>query len=237
MKPVLTLPLPLALAVLAVLPAAAAATTQAQSSGAIVWIGDGPYRSAANLPTGFYLNDQAVLLENFEDRLVDASLAPSRGSLNGIGIIGNGANSVDGDDGATDDSGLNGVSWTANAPASEPLRFSFKGTKLPTAFGLVVTAAGFSTRFSAYDDAGQRIALTSVDLLVQNTGIVTGDRFIGVQYAQGIRAIEVSFEGGWIDVDHVQYGQMATSVPEPGSWALMLGGGLLLARRLARRGR
>lgn|GEM_PF-3076622 len=212
----------------------ALASTNPQASGALVWLGDAAYQSEADIPAGFYQGGQPLLLENFEDRRLDTRLGVSKGSLYGIGIVGNGASSVDGDDGAVDGSGLLGVSWTALAPAADPLRFSFIGQALPTAFAMVVTAGGFSTRINAYDGTGQLIATQQADLLVQNTGVVSGDRFVGVQYAGGIRAIEVSFEGGWVEVDHVQVGQM-TPVPEPGSAALLLAGGALLAHRLSRR--
>lgn len=49
-----------------------------------------------------------------------------------------------------------------------------------------------------------------------------------------MKSVFVSNSGGGIEVDHIQYGVMA-AVPEPGTWALMLGGGLQLALRGTRR--
>ena len=204
------------------MPATATAATETLPNGAVFWFGDGAYQSQANIPVGFYGSGAPTLLENFEDRSLDASLSVNKGNLIGIGIFGNGANSVDADDGAIDNSGLLGVSWTASF-SGPPLRFTFIGNALPTAFGLVITAAGGGTTFRALDSAGQLIATRSFNLAVENTGVVAGDRFVGLQFPPGIRAIEVSFGGGFIDVDHIQYGQMAP-VPEPGSWALMAGG-------------
>ena len=92
--------------------------------------------------------------------------------------------------------------------------------------------------FSAVGADGQSLGSISATGIADNSfGATTGeDRFFGVQFDGGIRSIRIANSSGGIEVDHIQYGT-AAAVPEPGSWALMLGGGLLLARRLARRGR
>ena len=219
-------------AMIALTSMSATAAPQTQPNGAVFWLGDGTYQSPANIPLGFYAGGAPTLLENFEDRSLDASLGVNRGNLLGLGILGNGANSVDADDGAIDNSGLRGVSWTASFSA--PLRFNFIGNALPTAFGLVITAAGGGTTFSAFDDAGQLIATRRFNLAAENTGVVAGDRFVGLQHTAGIRAIEVSFGGGFIEVDHIQYGQMAP-VPEPETYAMLLAGLGLIGAVVRRR--
>ena len=212
------------LAALTATPATAA--TQPLAGGAVFWLGDAAYQSSADIPAGFYAGGAPTLLENFEDRSLDNSLAASRGWLSGAGQ----ANSVDADDGAQDNHGLLGVNWLAPSGLDGlPIRFSFIGDTLPTSFGLVLTAAGRNTTFSAFDDGGLLIATQTFNLLGLDSGVVSDDRFVGLQYAPGIRSIEVNVVGGWLEVDHVQYGQMAAAaaaVPEPGSWALMMAGGL-----------
>ena len=55
--------------------------------------------------------------------------------------------------------------------------------------------------------------------------------------ADGIKSVEVVFNGGWTYIDHVQYGQMGqmvTAVPEPETYAMFLAG-LGLMGTIARR--
>jgi len=67
------------------------------------------------------------------------------------------------------------------------------------------------------------------------SGTTGEDHYFGVQFAGGLRSISISNNGGGVGVDHIQYGQMAAVVPEPGTWALMLGGmGAWLASRKRR---
>ncbi|MEK8053196.1 PEP-CTERM sorting domain-containing protein [Ideonella sp. DXS22W] len=220
---------------------AMAAATSAQAA-APVFFGPTAYLSAADVPAGFYAGGVATLLETLEDRSLDASLAASRGLLLDVGFAG-ARDAVDADDGVID--GTCGpqtagrcVSWFDGA-GSFGLTFTYQGAgPLPTAFGLVWTDGGGTITFSAVGADGQSLGSISATGIADNSfGATTGeDRFFGVQFDGGIRSIRIANSSGGIEVDHIQYGT-AAAVPEPGSWALMLGGGLLLARRLARRGR
>lgn len=202
------------------------------------------YLSSADIPAGFYARGTPTLLDTLEDGALDASLSGSGGSVLSAAFAGI-RDSVDADDSAID--GNCGpqtpgrcVSWF-NGNGAQGATFTFAGSgPLPTAFGLVWTDGGGGTAvtFSAIGADGQSLGSITAGGFADgsNGGTTAEDRFFGVQFEGGIRAITISNSSGGIEVDHIQYGQM-TAVPEPGSWALMAGGlGLLAWRRRALRG-
>ncbi len=198
---------------------ASANMAHATSSTAIFW-GPTPYLSSSDIPAGFYLGGNPVLLDNLEDGSLDASISASNGSVYGPTGI---ADSVDADDGNIDGFGTAGRSWF-----SGNVTFTYTGSgPLPTAFGVVWTDGSGTITFSATDALGQSLGSQSYTGIPDGTfGGTTGDdRFFGVQFAGGIKSITIG-TGGGIEVDHIQYGQMVSSVPEPTS-ALMLSLGLL----------
>lgn len=198
---------------------ASANMAHATSSTAIFW-GPTPYLSLSDIPAGFYLGGNPVLLDNLEDGSLDASISASNGSVYGPTGI---ADSVDADDGNIDGFGTAGRSWF-----SGNVTFTYTGSgPLPTAFGVVWTDGSGTITFSATDALGQSLGSQSYTGIPDGTfGGTTGDdRFFGMQFAGGIKSITIG-TGGGIEVDHIQYGQMVSSVPEPTS-ALMLSLGLL----------
>lgn len=198
---------------------ASANMAHATSSTAIFW-GPTPYLSSSDIPAGFYLGGNPALLDNLEDGSLDASISASNGSVYGPTGI---ADSVDADDGNIDGFGTAGRSWF-----SGNVTFTYTGSgPLPTAFGVVWTDGSGTITFSATDALGQSLGSQSYTGIPDGTfGGTTGDdRFFGVQFAGGIKSITIG-TGGGIEVDHIQYGQMVSSVPEPTS-ALMLSLGLL----------
>jgi len=116
--------------------------------------------------------------------------------------------------------------------------FTFVGSgALPTAFALVWTDGLGVVTFSAVAADGQGLGMFTASGFADSNFSATAaeDRFFGVQFAGGIRSITISNNGAGIEVDHIQYGQMA--VPESGTWALMLTGcaaffGIARRRRL-----
>jgi hypothetical protein len=211
----------------------ATATMAAAPANQAIFFEPTPYRSTSDIPAGFYASGSPTLLENFEDLSVDASLSFNRGDLYDGPTRTWGGTSVDADDGAIDNNGNNGRSWGADAGYYNPLQITYNGNQLPTAFGLVVTAAGYFTRLSAFDSSGQLIGSYDYPLWGGDTQVSSDDRFIGLQYAGGIKSVQVMFNGGWTYIDHVQYGQMAP-VPEPETYAMLLAG-LGLMGAVARR--
>lgn len=198
---------------------ASANMAHAMSSTAIFW-GPTPYLFSSDIPVGFYLGGNPLLLDNLEDGSLDASISASNGSVYGPTGI---ADSVDADDGDIDGFGTAGRSWFSGT-----VTFTYAGSApLPTAFGVVWTDGSGTITFSATDALGQSLGSQSFTGIPDNTfGGTTGDdRFFGVQFAGGIKSITIG-TGGGIEVDHIQYGQMVSSVPEPSS-ALMLSLGLL----------
>lgn len=197
-----------------------------------------PYLSSADIPAGFYAGGLPTLLETLEDGSLDATLSASRGSLIGPGAFNGTRDSVDGDDGLIDGTcgpqSATCASWF-DGDGSAGVRFTFVGSgALPTAFGVVWTDAspGASVTFSATGTDGQSLGSITVSGFVDNSvSATTGeDRFFGVTFSGGVQSIFISTSNGGIEVDHIQYGQMAP-VPEPESWALMAGGLALLAWR------
>ena len=200
------------------------------------------YLSSADIPVGFYASGLPTLLETLEDGSLDATLSANRGSLIGPGEFNGTRDSVDGDDGTIDGTcgpqSTTCASWFDGTGALG-VRFSFVGSgALPTAFGVVWTDAspGASVTFSATGADGQSLGSITVGGFVDNSvSATTGeDRFFGVTFSGGVQSIFISTSAGGIEVDHIQYGQMAP-VPEPGSWALMGAGLLGLAGWVRRR--
>lgn len=223
--------------------AAAGATTWAATSVPTpVFFGPSAYLSAADIPVGFYGSGGPTLLDNLEDGSLDASLLGSGGGAVLSAGFGGARDSVDADDGLID--GTCGpqttgrcVSWF-NGAGNNGATFTFQGLgPLPTAFGLVWTDGAGTITFSAVGADGQSLgSFTSSGFADGGFGATTAeDRFFGVQFAGGIRSIKITNNGGGIEVDHIQYGQIS-AVPEPATWALWLSGAGLLAwrRRQAR---
>lgn len=189
---------------------------------AIFW-GPTAYLSASDIPAGFYLGGSPTLLDNLEDNSLDSSLSASAGSIIDASSWGTLVDSVDADDGVIDGLGNRGHSWF-----SGDVTFTYVGSgPLPTAFGLVWTDGSGAITFTATDGSGQSLPTQSYFGIPDNTfeGTTVDDRFFGVQFAGGIKSITIRMGGGGIEVDHIQYGQMVSSVPEP-STTLMLGLGL-----------
>lgn len=202
---------------------------QAATSTATFW-GPTAYFSANDIPVGFYLGNTPDLLDNLEDGSLDASISANTGSVYGPTGI---ADSVDADDGNIDGFGRAGHSWFSGT-----VTFTYVASgPLPTAFGLVWTDGSGTITFSAKDELGQSIGTQSFTGIPDGTfGGTTGDdHFFGVQFAGGIKSITIGTGGGLIEVDHIQYGQLASSVPEPSSAAL-LGLGLIGLAGLRKKG-
>lgn len=208
-------------------------------AGPVLFFGPTAYLSAADIPVGFYAGNSPTLLETLEDGRLDASLVASGGGAvrSDISRL---SDSVDADDGLVDGTcagrlGRPCASWVSrdDAPPASAT-FSFVGTgPLPTAFGLVWTDGDGDIMFSATGANGQSLGSFEASGFADRfNGETTGeDRFFGVQFDGGIRAItitETTPRGGggfFIEVDHIQYGQMpdpAVSLPEPGSLMLSL---------------
>jgi PEP-CTERM motif len=186
---------------------------------AATFFGPTPYLSVADIPAGFYGGGVPTLLDNLEDGALDASISASNGSVIGPGSFNGFRDSVDADDGSINGTGT-GRSWFSSA-----VTFTYAGSgPLPTAFGLVWTDGSGKITFSAKDGAGQSLGSQTFSGIPDNNfaGGTAEDRFFGVQFAGGVKSITIA-AGGQIEVDHIQYGQMAP-VPEPESWAMLLAG-------------
>jgi hypothetical protein len=218
------LPLASACALLA-LPRFAAATP--------LFLGPSPYLQKSDSPFLGDVNAGRSVLEDFEDGVLNT---PGVSASTGLPIAAGGnTDSVDGDDGAIDGSGLGGHSFfEGNGPVGITFTFSPISGKLPTEAGIVWTdgGAGCDVTLEAFGlgnvSLGTRTGTAVGD--GSNGGTTAEDRFFGVVDAGGITAIKISNSSGGIEVDHLQYG-----VPEPTSLMALLGSPLLLLRRRAPR--
>ena len=151
----------------------------------------------------------------------------------GLQVIGPGG-SIDSVDGL----GNNGHSLFSGCGACG-ITFTFDTAvlgSLPTAAGIAWTDGILKIHFTAIDANGNKIGQIDDG---SGCDFTCGDgnpahfRFFGVEDSVGIKSITISNDGGGIEVDHLQFGQLAgqASVPEPSSaLSLLLGAGLLLAK-------
>lgn len=222
---------------------ACACTLAAPAYAAAVFFGPTAYQSTADIPVGFYASGSPTYLANMEANVVHVGNYLNGDALSGglfspglrIGCLATSANgcgqlSVDEDDGAIDGFGYG----FALVQAGESSVSVISGL-LPTAFGLVITGGNpyATVSFKAFDALDQLLGSVSYPGGVLFNG-VAGQRFVGVQYDGGIQRVVVDAATS-VAFDHVQYGAMPSTapstVPEPATWALVLGAMGLLGWR------
>lgn len=226
-------------AAVAALLLSAAAPTRA----ATFFFNNSPYLSSANVPIGFYDGNVPAFLDDLEDGNLGGLVSGSLGSVIGPGTFDTIRDSVDADDGSIDGNctpqSSKCRSWFHNN-GPQGVTFTYTGGTLPTAFALVWTDGSGSVTFSAIDGAGNSLgSITELGFADNNSASGTGeDRFFGVTHAGGIKSITISngLSGG-MELDHIQYGNMAAAIPEPASALLLLLGlgGVAAARQRAQR--
>lgn len=214
---------------------ACACTLAAPAYAAAVFFGPTAYHSTADIPVGFYASGSPTYLANMEANFVHVGNYLNGDALSG-GLFSGGIRSgclttntngcsqlsVDEDDGAIDGFGFGFALIQAGVSS-----VSVVSGPLPTAFGLVITGGNpFATvRFTAFDALDQLLGSVSYSGLVLFQG-VAGQRFVGVQNDGGIQRVVVDAATS-VAFDHVQYGAMPSTapsaVPEPATWALVLG--------------
>lgn len=205
------------------------------SSAATTPYGPLPYLQASDSPfaatdfSGGYFHR-----EDFEDHALNTpGVSGLPGGPTSV-VYGPGIHdSVDGDDGSIDGSGLNGDSWFC---PTCPITFTFDASalgSLPTHAGMVWTDGVNTISFEAFDELGNSLGIngpnTHAD--VSNNGETAEDRFYGVYHSSGISAIKlIPNGGGGIELDHVQYGRAAgPGVPNTSGWSLIAMSTLLVA--------
>ena len=175
-------------------------------------------------------------LETFESGALTApGVTASNGAVVGPGyevdsVDGHGANGHS----FFDINGAGGVTFTFSAAVLG---------KLPTDVGIVWTDGDGPNRyFTAYDQNSVSLG-TIIDSSPElfstgGDGDFENYRFFGATNAGGISSIFIANDNGGIEVDHLQFGALGSSVPEPATWALMIAGmglaGMALRRRAPR---
>jgi uncharacterized repeat protein (TIGR01451 family) len=153
-----------------------------------------------------------ILLETFEDGLFNVTgAAASTGSVLGPGGL---TDSVDCDDGVVDGSGTNGRSFFAGSGATG-ITFTFSAAvlgSLPTQVGIAWTDGSGTISFEAFDAVGASLGVVTGNHADGSVSGTTGeDRFYGVMNAGGISAIRIRNTSGGIEVDHLQFGPVASA--------------------------
>jgi len=195
------------------------------TDSAYLGMGDSPWAGISNQWSYFYLED-------FEDGALNTpGASASDGIVRGPG---GSTDSVDADDGTIDGMGVAGSSFFLQDPLGASITFSFDINELgalPTAAGIVWTDGNDSATvtFEAFDAVGDLIGSFSTDDLGDgnHNGSTAADRFLGVEFLDGISSITISASVGSIEVDHFQYG----AIPAPAVFALLAGLGLVTPRR------
>ncbi len=191
--------------------------------------GPTPYLQTSDSPFNSFSFDY-FHLENFEGHLFNVpGVVASAGGVTSV-IFGAGLHdSVDGDDGVVDGSGLLGDSFLVTVGGS--ISFTFNSSilgALPTHAGLVWTDGFGTTTFQAFD-AGNVLLGTIGPVSIADgsfAGETAEDRFFGFSNSAGISRILISNTNNTMEVDHLQYGFV--SIPEPGCGGLLaVGLGLL----------
>jgi hypothetical protein len=196
------------------------------------------YRSAADIPAGFYAGGSPTALEDFEDSSLDFGITASGGFFVGPSTF---TDSVDADDGTIDGFGRLGHSYGVLGAGTATLTFTFASPA--TAAALVITDAPTPSSTQVYVEAfgPGMVSLGTAGpftLDTSSSGQTPEDRFVGVQEAGGIFALRVTSNNTnttntGIELDHVQFGSAPLAVPQPATLLLLASGlgGLVLRSR------
>lgn len=184
-------------------------TVNAVEVGPSMYLGPTPYLSIADSPFIGHATTYSYL-ENFEDHLFNTpGVTASAGGLSSVAFGPGLHDSVDGDDGVIDGSGLAGDAYfTANGLAG--LTFTFNATvlgHLPTHAGLVWTDGAGQVFFEAFDRNGVSMGVRGPYTFPDgsNNGTTAEDNFLGVYNRDGVSAIKVWNTIGGMEIDHLQY--------------------------------
>ncbi|MEM9803602.1 MAG: hypothetical protein AAGA20_25015 [Planctomycetota bacterium] len=176
------------------------------SALAQTFLGPTPYLSENDRPADFLIGGLA--LEDFEDQRLDFGIQRSTGAP--IAPAFN-TDSVDGDDGSIDGSGVAGHSFFGFGPA----RFTFPAPVREAGIVWTDGPAGTRVTFEAFGPGMVSLGrIGPVDVGGNdNTGSTDEDRFFGIQDRDGIVAIEISSLDGnqSFEVDHIQFDTIGTS--------------------------
>jgi hypothetical protein len=169
-------------------------------ASAQTWLGPTPYLSQADSPFAAAITAGDVVLEDFEDGILDAVGVTTTGEIIAASSL---TDSVDADDGSIDGSGTGGHSLFSGFGS---ISFSFAPGSLPVDVGAVWTDGGGLVSFEAFDENGVTLGVQGpFDLPdASNNGETAEDRFLGVTYPGGISSFVVSNSAGGIEVDHLQ---------------------------------
>jgi RHS repeat-associated protein len=181
-----------------------------RASGAPLYYEHTQYLSNADSPFR-NLNSTYFHLETFEDHLLNTpGVTASTGGVTSVLFGPTNHDSVDGDDGVINGTGLAGDSYFS-ANGSAGIRFTFNAAvlgTLPTHAGIVWTDGSGGITFEAFDAQGVSMGVRGpfnniADL--SNSGTTGEDTFFGVYNRGGISAIRIANTAGGIEVDHLQY--------------------------------
>lgn len=172
------------------------------------------YRCIDDSPFFNLENHSGFHLENFEDNKVDDGIFYENGFINTPrNEEKDKTDSVDCDDGRLDERGVDGHSFNLGGDKNF-LFFTFDENilgSLPTKAGVVLTDNTHNDGvvdilFTVFD--ADEIAVGSIGpipLDIGKNGQISGDRFFGAAYDDGIKSISLSVIKGSIEVDHLQF--------------------------------
>ena len=171
------------------------------------------YLSKADSPFLAEISAGSMYLEDFEDGDFDTPGLTQSGSITTAGATL--TDSVDGDDGAIDGSGLNG----RNIFGLGTLEFDPNVLgDYPTRVGVVWTDGGQGalTTIEAFDRFGASFGKQTYQFA---DGFITGetaeDCFVGAVHPSGISRLEIKNLQGGLELDHIQYGFDLRFAPTP----------------------
>ena len=181
-----------------------------RASGAPLYYEVTNYLSAADSPFQ-QLDNNYFHLENFEDHLLNTpGVTASAGGVASVVFGPTLHDSVDGDDGTINGSGLAGDNFFSGSGAAG-ITFTFNAAalgSLPTHAGLVWTDGAGTVTFEAFDAQGVSMGLRGPynfpDAVF--SGTTAEDRFLGAFNRGGISRIKVTNSIGGLEIDHLQYG-------------------------------